>query len=105
MGSIAAGGRYDKLVGMFGSKDIPAVGVSIGVERVFRIIETNLGLLEFCDPNEEVSPKKKATDTQKQATANGLQDHHVDVFVCSIGEGTLSYVGVPNDDGAVLGTA
>ncbi|KAF8060498.1 histidine--tRNA ligase [Scenedesmus sp. PABB004] len=39
VGSIAAGGRYDKLVGMFSGKDVPAVGVSIGIERVFTIME------------------------------------------------------------------
>jgi histidyl-tRNA synthetase len=41
-GSIAAGGRYDKLVGMFSGKEVPAVGVSIGIERVFAIMETQL---------------------------------------------------------------
>ena len=30
VGSIAAGGRYDNMVGQFAGKDIPAVGVSIG---------------------------------------------------------------------------
>ena len=39
LGSIAGGGRYDELVGMFSSKPINAVGVSIGVERVFSILE------------------------------------------------------------------
>jgi len=39
VGSIAGGGRYDTLVGMFSSKSIPAVGVSIGIERVFAILE------------------------------------------------------------------
>jgi histidyl-tRNA synthetase len=39
VGSIAAGGRYDELVGMFKSKQVPCVGVSIGVERVFTIME------------------------------------------------------------------
>lgn len=41
VGSIAAGGRYDKLVGTLvgrSSSDIPCVGVSIGVERVFSIL-------------------------------------------------------------------
>ncbi|KAJ3018772.1 Cytoplasmic and mitochondrial histidine tRNA synthetase [Thoreauomyces humboldtii] len=39
VGSVAAGGRYDELVGMFsGKKRIPCVGVSIGVERVFAIL-------------------------------------------------------------------
>jgi len=38
-GSIAGGGRYDGLVGMFSGKNIPAVGVSIGIERIFAILE------------------------------------------------------------------
>ncbi|BFI32524.1 histidyl-tRNA synthetase [Marchantia polymorpha subsp. ruderalis] len=39
VGSIAAGGRYDNLVGMFSGKQVPAVGVSLGIERVFNIME------------------------------------------------------------------
>ena len=41
VGSIAAGGRYDNLVGMFSAsgEDIPCVGVSIGIERIFAIME------------------------------------------------------------------
>ena len=42
VGSIAGGGRYDGLVGMFSGKDIPAIGVSIGIERVFAILEEKL---------------------------------------------------------------
>ncbi|KAK7251641.1 hypothetical protein RIF29_35014 [Crotalaria pallida] len=42
VGSIAAGGRYDNLIGMFGSKQVPAVGVSLGIERVFAIMEQQL---------------------------------------------------------------
>ncbi|KAL3528480.1 hypothetical protein ACH5RR_007802 [Cinchona calisaya] len=38
VGSIAAGGRYDNLIGMFG-KQVPAVGISLGIERVFVIME------------------------------------------------------------------
>ncbi|KAL4576647.1 hypothetical protein LXL04_012744 [Taraxacum kok-saghyz] len=39
VGSIAAGGRYDNLIGMFGNKRVPAIGVSLGIERVFTIME------------------------------------------------------------------
>ncbi|CAA7038541.1 unnamed protein product [Microthlaspi erraticum] len=39
VGSIAAGGRYDNLIGMFGKRQVPAVGVSLGIERVFNIME------------------------------------------------------------------
>lgn len=37
-GSIAGGGRYDNLVGKFLNEDIPAVGFSIGFERLFGIL-------------------------------------------------------------------
>ena len=41
--SIAGGGRYDKMIGKFMKKQIPAVGFSIGFERIASIIfETNM---------------------------------------------------------------
>ncbi|XP_066480991.1 histidine--tRNA ligase, cytoplasmic-like isoform X2 [Tiliqua scincoides] len=43
VGSVAGGGRYDGLVATFDPKQrkVPCVGVSIGVERIFSIIEEN----------------------------------------------------------------
>ena len=40
-GSVAGGGRYDKLIGKFIGRDIPAVGFSIGFERIFAILSEN----------------------------------------------------------------
>lgn len=37
--SIAGGGRYDRLIGMFSGRDIPAVGISLGFERICVIME------------------------------------------------------------------
>lgn len=57
VGSVAGGGRYDNLVGMFDSKNknVPCVGVSIGVERIFAVIEGKL----------QASKKKiRTTDTE-----------------------------------------
>ncbi|MEM4426636.1 MAG: HisS family protein, partial [Acidilobaceae archaeon] len=34
IGSIAGGGRYDNLIGLFTNKEIPATGVSLGLERI-----------------------------------------------------------------------
>lgn len=44
VGSVAAGGRYDGLVGMFDPKGhkVPCVGLSIGVERIFSIVEQKM---------------------------------------------------------------
>lgn len=41
MGSVAGGGRYDELVSMFDKTggNVPCVGVSIGIERIFSIME------------------------------------------------------------------
>ncbi|CCF73205.1 histidyl-tRNA synthetase [Babesia microti strain RI] len=62
VGSIAAGGRYDGLIGSFSSTTVPAIGLSIGVERLFRIIES------------------KSTDYRTRDTK---------VYVCSIGDGMI----------------
>jgi histidyl-tRNA synthetase len=40
VGSLAAGGAYSGLIGMFSPKPIPSVGMSIGIERLFTIMET-----------------------------------------------------------------
>jgi histidyl-tRNA synthetase len=39
MGSIGGGGRYDDLTGLFGVKDIPGVGISFGVDRIYDVME------------------------------------------------------------------
>lgn len=72
VGSIAAGGRYDNLVGMFSGKNkkgvpnlqIPCVGVSIGVERVFSILMS------------------------KQKTAE-IKSNQTEVYIISVGDGLL----------------
>jgi histidyl-tRNA synthetase len=68
VGSIAAGGRYDFLVGMFSGKQVPAVGVSIGIERVFAIMESQM----------------KARAEEKGGT---IRETETEVLVASIGSG------------------
>lgn len=36
--SIAGGGRYDNLIGMFSKKDVPAVGISFGLDRLLEFL-------------------------------------------------------------------
>jgi len=43
MGSIGGGGRYDDLTGIFGLKDMPGIGISFGLDRVYLVLE-ELGL-------------------------------------------------------------
>lgn len=64
VGSVAGGGRYDELVGMFsGKQQIPCVGISFGVDRIFSIIKSRLA----------ASPS---------AT---LRSNEVDVYVMAVG--------------------
>ena len=66
VGSIAAGGRYDGLVGMFSSKHVPAVGVSIGIERILTIME------------------------EAEAKKGKIRRNVTQVYVGSIGDGLLT---------------
>ncbi|KAJ8679317.1 hypothetical protein QAD02_015104 [Eretmocerus hayati] len=44
VGSVAGGGRYDNLVGMFDTKNknVPCVGMSLGIERIFSVLESSV---------------------------------------------------------------
>lgn len=81
VGSIAAGGRYDELVGMFASAassdastkgSIPCVGVSVGVERVFSIL----------------MQKEREKAVAAGLTAKGRKNE-TQAYVISVGDGLL----------------
>lgn len=65
VGSIAAGGRYDNLVGMYCDREVPCVGVSFGVERIYTILNAR-------------TPKKKGESIISQ---------EFDVYVVAAGGG------------------
>lgn len=76
VGSIAAGGRYDKLVGMFSGKDVPAVGVSIGIERVFSIME---GLLRAKAEQTGVPIRAAETQVLVSSIGNNMQTKRMEI--------------------------
>ncbi len=39
MGSIGGGGRYDDLTGLFGVPNVPGVGISFGIDRIYDVME------------------------------------------------------------------
>jgi len=66
VGSVAAGGRYDGLVSMFSGKgEIPCVGISFGVDRIFSIT--------------------KARMEKQNDEATKIRPTEVDVYVMSFG--------------------
>jgi histidyl-tRNA synthetase len=40
IGSVSGGGRYDDLTGVFGLPDVSGVGISLGVDRIYDVLET-----------------------------------------------------------------
>jgi histidyl-tRNA synthetase len=40
IGSIGGGGRYDDLTGLFGVPNIPGVGISFGLDRIYDVMES-----------------------------------------------------------------
>jgi len=38
IGSLAGGGRYDKMIGLFLGKEMPATGISFGIERIAEVM-------------------------------------------------------------------
>lgn len=68
VGSIAGGGRYDELVGMFASSSqhaIPCVGFSIGVERIFSILEAKLSQVSREKEKRKERDEKKKSEKRK----------------------------------------
>ncbi|WP_295810200.1 histidine--tRNA ligase [uncultured Apibacter sp.] len=39
LGSIGGGGRYDNLTGIFGVKNMPGVGISFGLDRIYLVMD------------------------------------------------------------------
>ncbi|CAO1628876.1 unnamed protein product [Sympodiomycopsis kandeliae] len=80
VGSIAAGGRYDNLVGMFSGASssksagqVPCVGISIGVERVFSIMMARLA-------------KIREQQQQQVSSSDLIRPKDTQAFIMSVGK-------------------
>lgn len=80
IGSIGGGGRYDDLTGLFGVPNIPGVGISFGVDRIYDVIEqmdlfpaelqVSTQLLFF---NTGIEEAKKSFDCMQQLRSKGIR--------------------------------
>jgi len=52
-GSVMSGGRYDGLVGVFANQDEPAVGISVGIDRLITVLDEK-GLLKKAKSSADV---------------------------------------------------
>ena len=79
-GSIGGGGRYDGLVGKFTGENVPAVGFSIGFERIFAILEQQnyripsrrRRVAVICNEEESVPAMQLAASLRKNGDEAGL---------------------------------
>lgn len=79
--SVAGGGRYDRMIGKFTGKDVPACGFSIGFERIITILmeqgfEIPGASVKKAYLVEKKMPAEKLTEVLKEAKAereNGVQ--------------------------------
>jgi len=66
-GSIAGGGRYDKIIGKISGKgDIPAVGISLGIERIIEVMREK-GLLSKRKSAAKIYVLKADSESEKDA--------------------------------------
>lgn len=69
IGSISGGGRYDKMIGLIGGKDMPATGIGIGVSRLMEVIKDK-GMLK---------PKKTKTDVFMITVNDKVKDDVIEI--------------------------
>jgi len=80
VGSIAGGGRFDKLIGMFAGKDIPAVGVAYGFDRIIEAMtELNLFPQDLVNTKVLVTVFSKDLEQKSIEVAGNLRKENVNV--------------------------
>ncbi|KAJ3426153.1 histidyl-tRNA synthetase [Anaeramoeba flamelloides] len=77
VGSIAGGGRYDNLLGTFLKRKVPAVGVSLGIERIFTMVERT-----YRERAKKLSKEKGIKEV--------VRESETEVYISSIGPNLIS---------------
>ena len=81
-GAVAGGGRYDHLIGKFLNEDIPAVGFSIGFERIFGILMNNgISIEQRADKIADVYEDGQLKDAVKAADALRAQGKIASLYI------------------------
>ena len=81
-GAVAGGGRYDHLIGKFLNEDIPAVGFSIGFERIFGILmNSGISIPQRADKIAVVYEAGQLKDAVKAADALRAQGKIASLYI------------------------
>ena len=77
--SLGGGGRYDNLIGKFCKQDVPAVGFSIGFERIFSLLkEKNF----CCQQKKKVVAFYDAGNVVEAIKLSSIVNQNYDVTIC-----------------------
>ncbi|WP_247232263.1 histidine--tRNA ligase [Telluribacter sp. SYSU D00476] len=68
IGSISGGGRYDNLTGTFGVPGLSGVGISLGVDRIYDVMEE----LDLFPKDQTITTRVMLTNFDAQAASYGL---------------------------------
>lgn len=88
--TITGGGRYDNMIETFGGKPTPAVGISIGVDRLVNLIQLDFGKTRVGIYVANIGAKEKCMEIAKELRAAGLKVDY-DIMGRSLGK-QLDYV-------------
>ena len=69
IGSISGGGRYDNLTGTFGVPGLSGVGISLGVDRIYDVMEE----LDLFPANQAITTRVMLTNFDAEAGRYGLK--------------------------------
>ncbi len=105
-GSVAGGGRYDELVKRFTGQEVPAVGVSIGLDRLLSALDAK-GLMQEnqAKPSVLVTVMDKENMVDYIQIAHTLRQHHIctDLYVGDAGmKAQMKYADKRHSDLAII---
>jgi histidyl-tRNA synthetase len=107
-GSVAGGGRYDKLIGRSLDRDVPACGFSIGFERIVDLLERGtrrdtVALLTEADvPTIEILATARALRNQGQAIETIRRSGKFGAQLTRLeGSGFTAFIHLRNDNGVI----
>jgi histidyl-tRNA synthetase len=81
VGSVMSGGRYDQLLGTFAGREIPAVGISLGIDRLVAALSsqggatgaTVTGVLVCCMEGTETQAASVAAELRRGLGGRGVE--------------------------------
>ena len=105
-GSVAGGGRYDELVKRFTGQQVPAVGMSIGLDRLLSALEAK-GLMQAdtVKPSVLITVMDSANIADYTKIANHLRQHNIctDLYVGDAGmKAQMKYADKRNSTIAII---